>query len=170
MSGEAVRGHSPFDYSIRFRRFQSPMSGETVRGKRIQKLRPLAPVVSVPYERGGRARDPFGPRWTIPWRSFQSPMSGEAVRGAATEAAQKLIPIMFQSPMSGEAVRGMPGCVSDLEFQVSVPYERGGRARADPVGALAQEGCVSVPYERGGRARAGHLVHGEAQGGGFSPL
>jgi len=35
----------------------------------------------------------------------------------------------FQSPMSGEAVRGWPGVFRAAFRVVSVPYERGGRAR-----------------------------------------
>jgi len=80
------------------------MSGEAVRG-RDERMVYRSHIVSVPYERGGRARH--------------------------TERTRPDQVRPFQSPMSGEAVRG--GTARWIHFQVaevSVPYERGGRARA----------------------------------------
>ena len=67
---------------------------------------------------------------------------------------QSPCPALFQSPMSGEAVRGgeAPGAEA-THAGVSVPYERGGRAREVCLLGLSLVIVVSVPYERGGRAR-----------------
>jgi len=132
MSGEAVRGGSNLIRKPRKKGFQSPMSGEAVRGAVQEAFEDIIPKFQSPMS--GEAVRGARPVLMRPFaaRVFQSPMSGEAVRGISSKNTRCKLDV-FQSPMSGEAVRGVPGLDQDGPLGVvSVPYERGGRARVCP--------------------------------------